>query len=144
MKNAPSRGRWILTIGAVLIVGACFLQWWQIGGGVDQLPAHSASGFSATTGAVFPMFLAAVASLLLITLPYASEHPIAIDHPMAYSLLFAIEVVCYLWTVVGLYGQGLIPFPPQMGVGFWLAAVGILVVSRGVFEFYEEFRHRFY
>ena len=142
--TSASRGRWILTLGAVLIVGSCFLQWWQIGGGAGQLDRASAVGFSSTTGAVYPMFLAAVASLLLITLPFASEKPVAIDHPLVYLVLFGVELTCYIFTVVIMAQQSLIPIPPQLGFGFWLAAFGILVVARGVFEFFEEHRRRLY
>jgi hypothetical protein len=142
--TSPSRGRWILTIGAVMVVGACFLQWWEIGGGAGQLDRNSAIGFSSTTGAVYPMFLAAVATLLLITLPFASERPIAIDHPLAYLLLFGVEVVCFASTVFVMIQASLIPIPPQHGFGFWLAGLGLLVIARGVFEFYEEYHRRLY
>jgi hypothetical protein len=141
--TSASRGRWIVTIGAILVVGSCFLQWWQTGGDIG-LPRQSAIGFNSVTGGVFPMFLAAVATLLLITLPFASEKPVAIDHPLSYLLLLTGMVACYGLSVATLAGKGLVPFPPQLGPGFWLAAIGILVVARGVFEFFEERRRRLY
>jgi hypothetical protein len=142
--TSVSRGRWILTIGAVLVVGSCFLQWWQIGGDPGQLTRQSAIGFNSTTGGVFPMFLAGVGTLLLITLPFASEKPVAIDHPLAYLLLLGVVVASYALSAVGLAEKSLVPFPPQIGPGFWLAAIGILVMARGVFEFFEEHRRRLY
>jgi hypothetical protein len=141
-QNPASRGRWIVTIGAILVVGSCFLQWWQIGGDAGQLTKTTGSGFSSTTGGAFPMFLAAVATLLLITLPFASEKPIAIDHPLSYLLLLAIIGVGYGLCVAVLAQKGLVPF--QVGPGFWLAAVGILVMARGLFELFEERRRRLY
>ena len=141
--SSASRGRWIVAIGAILVVGSCFLQWWEIGG-ESGLPRQSAIGFNSMTGAVFPMFLAAVATLLLITLPFASEKPVAIDHPLAYLLLLTIIVASYGLCVAVLAQKGLVPFPPQIGPGFWLAAVGILVMVRGAFELFEERRRRLY
>jgi hypothetical protein len=139
--TSASRGRWIVTIGAILVVGSCFLQWWQTGGETG-LPPLGANGFSSTTGGVFPMFLAAVATLLLITLPFASEKPIAIDHPLSYLLLLAIIAAGYLLSAAILIQKGLVPW--QVGPGFWLAAIGMLIMARGVFEFYEERRRRLY
>ena len=42
--TSATRGHWIVAIGAVVIVGSCFLQWWQIGGGPSELPAHDRHG----------------------------------------------------------------------------------------------------
>ena len=67
-----------------------------------------------------------------------------IDHPLSYLLLLGIVAVCYLACVVVMAQKGLVPFPPQIGPGFWVAAAGILVMARGVFEFFEEFRRRLY
>ncbi len=141
--TTASRGRWIVAIGAILVVGSCFLQWWQIGGGTG-LPRQSAIGFSSMTGSVFPMFLAGVGILLLVTLPFASEKPVAIDHPLSYLLLLTIIVACYGLSVAVLAQKSLVPFPPQVGPGLWLAAIGILVLARGAFELFEERRRRLY
>jgi hypothetical protein len=141
--TSASRGRWIVAIGAILVVGSCFLQWWQIGGDTG-LPKQGAIGFSSMTGAVFPMFLAGVGTLLLITLPFASEKPVAIDHPLSYLLLLTIIVACFGLSVAVLAQKGLFPFPPQLGPGLWLAAVGIIVLARGAFELFEERRRRLY
>jgi phosphatidylserine synthase len=141
--TTASRGRWIVAIGAILVVGSCFLQWWQIGGDTG-LPMRSDIGLSSMTGSVFPMFLAAVGILLLITLPFASEKPVAIDHPLSYLLLLTIVVACYGLSVAVLAQKKLVPFPPQVGPGLWLAAIGIIVLARGAFELFEERRRRLY
>ena len=140
--TSATRGRWIVTLGAVVLVGSSLMQWWQIGGGVGELPAQSGVGIS--DGRVFLMFLAAVACLLLVTLPFASEKPIMIDHPMAYLALFAVALGAYVWRVVVLASGQLVPWPPNHGIGFWLAAAGLVVLARGVFELFEEGRRRLY
>jgi len=92
-------------------VGATFLQWWQIGGGPGELPQRSGVGIS--DGRVLLIFLAAVASLLLVTLPFASERPIAIDHPLSYLILVVVMLIGYVLRLVDLFGHSLLPWPPQ-------------------------------
>jgi len=136
------RGRWVVAIGAIVIVGSSLLPWWQIGGGVGELSTQSGVGIS--DGRTFLMFLVAVACLLLVTLPFASEKPIPIDHPVVYLGLLALAIFAYVWRVILLAQLLLVPWPPQRGVGFWLAAVGLILLARGVFEVFEERRQRLY
>jgi hypothetical protein len=144
-SSQPSRGRWILAIGAIIMAGSCFLQWWQIGGnGPDELSRLTANGFNSMTGSAYLMFLAAVASLFLVTLPFASEKPVAIDHPLSYLLLLGIGTAGYVWAAISLVRQSLVPFPPQNGLGFWIAIFGLVLFARGIFEMHEERQSRLY
>ena len=148
MDRSPvQRGRWIVTVGAMVIVASCVLQWWQLGGGPGELPAQSDMGISDGRG--FLLFLAAVATLLLITLPYAAEGPVAIDRPISFVLLLGVAFVAYCLRAISMLGEGLLlytgqtpPIQPLRGPGFWLAAVGLIIFARGVFEFWEA-RRRF-
>jgi hypothetical protein len=154
MNQSPiQRGRWVVTVGAVMLLGASVLQWWQLGGGPGQLPANSGSGLTSigdwADGFGFLLFLAAVATLLLISLPYAAEAPIAIDRPISYVLLLGVAFVAYCARTVSMLQNGLLlytgqtpPIQPLRGPGFWLAAVGLIVFARGVFELWEA-RRRF-
>ena len=145
--NPVQGGRWVVTIGAIVIIASTLLQWWQLGGGQGELPAQSAVGISDGRG--FLLFLAAVATLLLITLPYAAEAPIAIDRPLSYVLLLGVAFVAYCLRIIEMLQDGLLlytgqtpPIQPLRGPGFWLAAVGLLIFARGVFELWEA-RRRF-
>jgi hypothetical protein len=127
--TSATRGHWLVAIGAIVIVGATMLQWWQIGGGPGELPKNSGVGIS--DGRVFLMFLVSVASLLLVTLPFASEKPVAIDHPLVVPGALRRDHCGYVWRRgLDLAQHSILPWPPQQGVGFWLAAVG-LVLFRG-------------
>jgi len=140
MPSSAARGRWIVAIGTIVLVGSSLLQWWQVGGGPGELSVRSDIGIS--DGRVFLMFLAAIACLLLVTLPFASKKPVSIDHPVTYLGLFGVAVLGYALRVADLAQQRLVPWPPMLGVGFWLAAVGLALLGRGVFEVFKERRRR--
>ena len=141
-QSSATRGHWLIAIGAIAVIGAVFLQWWQVGGGPGELPERSGLGIS--DGRVLLMFVAAVATLLLVTLPFASERPIGIDHPLTYIALLAVTIIGYLLLLVDLVQHNLLPWPPQHGLGAWLAAVAMALFARGVFEVYEERNGRLY
>jgi len=141
-QSSATRGHWLIAIGAIAVVGAAFLQWWQVGGGPGELPVRSDIGIS--DGRVLLMFVAAVVTLLLVTLPFASERPIAIDHPLTYLALLAAMVVGYVLRLVDLAQHAVLPWPPQHGLGVWLAAFAMALFARGIFEVYEERTGRLY
>jgi hypothetical protein len=141
-RSYGTRGHWLIAIGAILIAGATMLQWWQIGGGPGELAATKGVGIA--DGRVFLMFLASIAALLLVTLPFASEKKIPIDHPLSYLILFVVILIGYVWRLFTLAQAQLLPWPPQQGIGAWLAAIGLVLFSRGIFEVFEEGRRRLY
>ena len=148
MNRSPiQRGRWVVTVGALVIIASSFVQWRQLGGGPGELPAQGDVGIS--NGFGFVLFLAAVATLLLIALPYAAEAPIAIDRPISYLLLLGVAFVAYALRTVAMLQDNLIlyvgqtpPIQPLRGPGYWVAAAGLIVFARGVFELWEA-RRRF-
>jgi hypothetical protein len=79
-----------------------------------------------------------------VTLPFASEKPIGIDHPLSYLGIFAILLAGYVWYLEERIQKQLLAWPPQLGLGFWFAAIGLVLFARGVFEVYEERRRRLY
>jgi hypothetical protein len=147
MNNNPvQRGRWVVTLGAVILVVASFIPWWRLGGGTGELPARSDIGIS---GVGIVVFLAAVATLFLVVLPYAAEGPVAIDKPISYLALLVVAFGAFCVHVVGMLQEGLIlytgqtpPIQPLRGPGLWIAVLGLVVFARGVFELWEA-RSRF-
>jgi hypothetical protein len=131
-SSTAGRGRLVVAAGAILLIVACFLQWWEMGGG-QGLPELKDIGIS--DGRVLLIFIAATASLFLLTLPLASESPVAIDQPISFVVLFFIAAAGFVLRLVSFVQQSAaFPFPPLRGPGFWMAALGLLVLARGVFE----------
>ena len=73
-RRPVGRSRLLAAIGALVVLAGCFLPWWTFGGA--DLPAFSGNAFDSTGILVFA---AAIATLALVTLPYASERPVHAD-----------------------------------------------------------------
>jgi hypothetical protein len=127
--------RWILAIGSILVLGSCFLQWWQIGGGAAELPQNADIGIS--DGRVFLMFLVAVATLLLLTLPYAANRQMSIDGPISYLILLIVALAGFGLRALSLAQDVILPIPPTRGLGFWIAALGLALMARGVWGLWQ-------
>ncbi|HEY7941668.1 MAG TPA: hypothetical protein VID25_06960 [Candidatus Limnocylindrales bacterium] len=137
-RRALGRGRLTVGIGAMLAVVGCFLPWFTVGGGAGQLPATSANGFD---GAGVVVFVAAVALLALIALPYAAgDQPLTIDRAATYVVATAVGLIGLLARLAQLLLQlsDLGPLWPMRAPGLWIAAVGIIIVVWGTAEVLRE------
>ena len=102
-RRALGRGRLAVGIGAMVAVVGSFLPWYTIGGGAGLLPAISDNAFA---GAGVVVFVAAVALLALIALPYAAgDQPLAIDRAAAFVVVAAVGVIGMLARVAQLVVQ---------------------------------------
>ncbi len=137
-RRSLDRGHWIVVVGAVLLIVGGFLHWWQQGAAaIGSLPVQS-SGPGLSDGRGLLVFLAGLAALMLIALPYATDGPVAIDRTASYLLLLVLGVVAYVWRAIDiLMKPGVAIVPPTLAPGFWLAAIGLIVFARGVFEIHE-------
>ncbi len=135
-RRTIGRGRVLAGIGAILTLVGCFLPWYTVGGD-GGLPAISSNAFE---GVGILVFLAAVGILALIALPYAAgDQPLGIDRPAAFVLLVAVGVAGFLiraFQLVGLDALGL----PDRALGFWLAALGLVVMAWGAADVVAERR----
>ena len=136
MHRRPlGRGRRLAGLSAFLIVIGCILPWWTLGG-ADGLPPLSGNAFEA---AGILVFLAAMATLALVSLPFASERPIGLDRWPAYSIVFAIGLVGFVLRFAGLIGDGhLEAIRPDHAPGLVIVALGLVGLARAVFEIHEQ------
>lgn len=137
-------GRTLAAMGGVLVLLGCFLPWWRI----EQLGGLPALMGNALEGAGIIVLLAAVATLLLIALPYAvGDRPTAVDRWEAYAVLAILGWLGLAWRVVQLLGLGAFRFdqPVQVftnGPGLWIAVIGLSIASRAVYRMRGEPAYR--
>jgi hypothetical protein len=131
MHRRPlGRGRWLAALAALIMIVGCLLPWWQVGGD-GSLPLTSENGF---VGSGILVFFAALATIALFTLPYATERPVAIDGTLSYVGLAAIGWIGLTIRVVQLASVNLDAIFPQRAPGLWLTALGLIVLGRAAYE----------
>jgi hypothetical protein len=135
-RRTIGRGRLITAAGAILTLVGCFLPWYTVGGD-GGLPALSSNAFDGT-GII--VFLSAVAILALIALPYAAgDQPLGIDRPATFVLLVVVGMAGFAIRIVQLVGLDALGLPDR-ALGFWLAALGLLIMAWGAAEIVSERR----
>ncbi len=133
-RRTIGRGRVVAGAGAVLTLVGCLLPWYTVGG-EGGLPALSSNAFDGTGILVF---LAAVGVLALIALPYAAgDQPMSIDRPASFVLLVGIGVAGFLVRAFQLLQLGALGLPDR-ALGFWLTALGLIVMAWGAAEIVGE------
>src|SRR4029079_11442770 len=99
MHRRPlGRGRRLAAFAALIIVVGCFLPWWQFGGDAG-LPLRSGNAFE---GAGILVFFAALATIALVTLPYATDRPVPVDRGLSYVAIAAIGWIGFLAREIAL------------------------------------------
>ena len=136
MHRRPlGRARTLAAIASVALLIGCLLPWWTVGGD-GGLPARSGNAFDGTGILVF---LAAVASLALLTLPYAAERPIGADRWPAYAMFVVGGWIGLLWRVFDLWRSGAFTVHDPAEIltrmpGLWLVAIGLALLSRAAYD----------
>jgi hypothetical protein len=129
------RGRSLIALGAILAIVSMPLAWQKAGGIV--LTVRTDWGFA---GAGVAMFLAAVAMLAIILLPYTTKsRQVAIDRPLVYLALLAVGIGGLAATVLDLMGaEERYDLGPLDAPGLWLAVAGMALATWGVLELFAE------
>ena len=118
----------LVALGAVLAVVACALPWGTTAGGDGMLPPLS-YGFD---GPGLLVLVTATAVLALLALPWALGHPLPpLTGPLPLVALIALGAVGLLVRAVQLLDLGVLGLPDR-SPGFWLAALGVVVMAVGV------------
>ena len=134
-RRPVGRGRWVAAVSAILIVGGSTLPWFRAGGG-EGIPALEGNGFF---GPGILAFLAALATLALVALPYAmGDQPVAVDRWWVYALLAGIAALGVLLRAVAiaLDSGGFGTMLPDRAPGIWLAAAGVVGLAFATAELY--------
>ena len=135
-RRTIGRGRVVAGVGAILTLIGCFLPWYTVGGD-GGLPALSSNAFD---GPGILVFLAAVGILALIALPYAAgDQPLGVDRPAAFVLLASVGIAGFAIRAIQLLQLEALGLPDR-ALGFWLAALGLVVMAWGAAEIVGERR----
>jgi len=134
-RRPPGRSRLVAAIGSLVVLGGTLLPWWTVGG-ADGLPVRSGNAFD-STGIV--VFVAALATIALLTLPYASERPVVADRWPTYALVASIAWVAFVLRVGDLVLSRAFEFAQPTEAftrapGLWVTALGLLIVARAVYD----------
>ncbi|MBF8289359.1 MAG: hypothetical protein HW391_327 [Chloroflexi bacterium] len=140
MHRRPlGRARLLAALGAVVIVAGCLLRWWSVGGS-DGLPALSGNGFE---GFSLVVFIIALATVALVTLPYATGRPVGGDRWLVYAVLAAAAWAGFLIRIVDLAGLRVFTFEQPMevftrGPGLWVTGIGLVMLARAAYDIWRE------
>jgi hypothetical protein len=130
-RSLGSGRRLALVAGALLVVGSV-LPWYQVGGD-GGLPVIVYRAFD---GSGILAFLAGLAALALIALPYAmGDRPPPIDGGVAFGVVAIVSILGVLLWIPNVLGDvgGLLP---TKSYGYWVTVVGAVLLARAAFEIY--------
>lgn len=138
-RRPVRRTRLLAAIGALVVVIGCFLPWWTRVA-PEGLPALSGTAFE---GMGIVVFAIAIATLALVTLPYASERPIRADRWPSYALLALAGWLALGYRVVDLASLRAFSFNQPADIvlaipGLWLVVIGLAMLTRATYEMLQE------
>jgi hypothetical protein len=138
-RRPLGRGRLVAAVSAILMLAGCLLPWFRAGGS-DGIPPIEGNAFE---GPGILVFLAALATLALVALPYAAgDRPVAYDRWWAYGALALVSGVALVARIIGIASEagGLATMLPDRAPGLWLAAAGVIGLIFATAEIYGEHR----
>jgi hypothetical protein len=132
-RRALGRGRLLVVIGALLTLAGMYPAWWR-------LPRTNATALAGNglEGAGIVIFLAVLALIAVVVLPYATrDGASAFDRPAAYVLLALMAVGAFLLRIFEISGFTSLGLPTE-APGLWLSGFGLVIVVWGVADLLTE------
>jgi len=128
-------GRRLAGLASIVIIAACFLPWWQTSTDLG-LPSRSGNAFD---GSGVVVFFVALAIIALLALPYAAgDVPVGLDRPLSFVILTVVGWLALAVRVANLALANLDAIFPQRAYGLWLAALGLIILSRATYHIVRE------
>jgi hypothetical protein len=132
-------GRRLAAIASIIILVACFLPWWGTSADLG-LPPRSGNAFD---GSGVVVFFVALAVIALLALPYAAgDVPVGLDRTISFLILLVVGWIALAIRLIDLAATNIEAIFPQRAYGLWLAAIGLAVLSRAVYDISREPRER--
>jgi hypothetical protein len=138
MHRRPLGGaRRLAGLSAILLIVACLLPWFGTSA-ESGLPPLSGNAFS---GSGIVVFFVALGVIALLALPYAAgDTPVSLDRPLSFLILAVIGWVAFAIRAVNLATTNVEVLFPTRAYGLWLAAIGLVLLSRAVYDMQRERR----
>jgi hypothetical protein len=131
-------GRRLAGLASIVIIAACFLPWWQTSNALGLPP----TGGNAFDGSGVLVFFVALAIIALLALPYAAgDVPVGLDRPLSFLILTVVGWLALAIRLADLARTNLDAVFPQRAYGLWLAVLGLILLSRAVYDIRREPRH---
>ncbi len=132
-RRALGRGRLLAVLGALVTLAGTVPSWWKL----TRTNAAALSG-NGLEGAGIIIFLAALALLAVVTLPYATrDGNSSLDRPASYVLLALMAIGAFLLRIFEISRFTNLGLPLE-APGMWLSGLGLLVVVWGVADLLGE------
>jgi hypothetical protein len=138
-RRPVGRHRLLAAASAVLLLVGCVLPWWTVGGGPGELSQLSGNGFDSTGILVF---VAALATIALVTLPYARERPVRADRWSSYAVIAGVAWLGFLYRLLDLLFSHALQFDAPAEVvthipGLWVTAIGLILLARSAYDMWQ-------
>jgi hypothetical protein len=138
-RRPVGRARLTAALGAIVVLVGCVLPWWTVGGGPTEMTPLSGNAFD-SLGIV--VFLAALATIALIALPYATERPVNADRWTSYVAIAAVAWLAFLYRLIDLFLQHALAFDEPVDVltripGLWVTAIGLVLLGRSAYDLWQ-------
>jgi hypothetical protein len=132
-RRALGRGRLLVVIGAVVTLAGMAPSWWKL----PRTNADALAG-NGLEGAGIIVFLAALALLAIVVLPYATrDGDSALDRPGSYVLIALAAIGAFLFRIFEISRFTSLGLPLD-APGMWLSGLGLLIVVWGVGDLLTE------
>jgi hypothetical protein len=143
-RRPVGRPRLLAAAGAVVILVGCILPWWTVGGGPNEITRLSGNAFD-SSGIV--VFIAALVTIAIVTLPYARERPVRADRWTSYAIIAGLGWIAFVYRVVDLGVSHALSFDAPADVltrisGLWVTAIGLVILSRAAYDMAREPQRR--
>lgn len=141
-RRPVGRARLLAAAAAVVIVAGSLLPWWSVGG-QNGLPVLSGNAIFENPGFGIVVFVVALATVALVSLPYATNRPVTADRWPAYAILAGAGWIAFLIRIADLAAIRAFQFdqPSDVftrGPGLWVTGIGLVMLARAAYEAFLE------
>ncbi len=138
-RRPVGQARRLSAIGAIVVLIGCVLPWWGVGG-LEGLPALSGNAFA---GMGIVVFVVALAVIALVTLPYATDRPVAVDRWPAHAGLAVVGWLAFGIRIVDLLALRAFDIREPVEAftdvpGLWITGIGLAILARAAYDVWRD------